>query len=102
MRRKAALIVLSLIGLARVRIDGKTYRPEPDRERISVRIASDCRDSGTSLTRPLLNQFVGHGHKLLLARILASIRACRLATLGASLLPGPSEPPKKGPHHLRL
>jgi hypothetical protein len=36
-----------LIGLALVRIDGKTKRPAPESWRISVRIASACRDNGT-------------------------------------------------------
>ncbi|AJA07006.1 hypothetical protein SKP52_00280 [Sphingopyxis fribergensis] len=48
MRRSEAFNVLSLMGRDRVRTDGKTYWPEPDKIRMSARIASACRESGTA------------------------------------------------------
>lgn len=47
-RRSEAFSVLSLMGRDRVRTEGKTYWPEPERIRMSARIASACRERGTA------------------------------------------------------
>jgi len=48
MRLSDAFSVLSLIGRERVRTDGKTNWPDPDKIRMSERIAKACRERGTA------------------------------------------------------